>query len=65
MVLLVMYSSTYTISNIEDVETKVTSFDYFKPNKNLNIIENVCPSLLEWAEYILRPVMEPGYKGDQ
>ena len=40
------------------VETKVLSFACFQPSKTLMSCLDVCPSLLEWAEYLLTPAME-------
>jgi hypothetical protein len=40
------------------VETKVLSFACFCPNKKLKSCTDVCPSLIEWAEYILAPAIE-------
>jgi hypothetical protein len=34
-------------------ETKVTSFDMFRPNCDDDLVKKVCPSLLEWANYLL------------
>jgi hypothetical protein len=42
----------------DGVEVKVNSFTCFQPNKNLDSSPVVCPSLLQWAEYLLTPAME-------
>jgi len=42
----------------DGVEVKVNSFTCFQPNENLNSSPVVCPSLLQWAEYLLTPAME-------
>jgi hypothetical protein len=39
-------------------EVKVDSFACFEPNKNLRSSPVVCPSLLQWVEYLLPPAME-------
>jgi hypothetical protein len=36
-------------------ETKITSFDMFCPNHDDDLVKKVCPSLLEWANYLLEP----------
>jgi hypothetical protein len=36
-------------------ETKITSFDMFCPNYHYDLVKKVCPSLLEWANYLLEP----------
>ncbi len=36
-------------------ETKITSFDMFHPNLDDDLVKKVCPSLLEWANYLLEP----------
>ena len=37
----------------DGVETKVLSFACFQSKKTLMSFPDVCPSLLEWAEYLL------------
>jgi hypothetical protein len=39
-------------------EVKVDSFSYFQPNKTPESSPYVCPSLLQWAEYLLTPAIE-------
>jgi hypothetical protein len=34
-------------------ETKITSFDMFCSNCDDNLVKKVCPSLLEWVNYLL------------
>ena len=41
------------LSTNDGVETKQLSFACFQPNKTLITCLDVCPSLLEWAEYLL------------
>jgi hypothetical protein len=36
-------------------ETKITSFDMFCPDCDDDLVKKVCPSLLEWANYLLEP----------
>ncbi len=36
-------------------ETNITSFDMFRPNRDDDLVKKVCPSLLEWANYLLEP----------
>ncbi len=36
-------------------ETKITNFDMFHPNRDDDLVNKVCPSLLEWANYLLEP----------
>jgi hypothetical protein len=36
-------------------ETKITSFDMFRPNHDDDLVKIVCPSLLEWENYLLEP----------
>ena len=47
-----------SMSHNDGVEVKVNSFTCFQPNKNLESSPVVCPSLLQWAEYLLTPAME-------
>jgi hypothetical protein len=42
----------------DGVEVKVNSFTCFQPNENLASSPVVCPSLLQWAGYLLTPAME-------
>jgi hypothetical protein len=37
------------------VETKITSFDMIRPNSDADVAKEACPSLLEWANYLLEP----------
>jgi len=51
------YDNIFMSSN-DGVEVKVNSFTCFKPNENLASSPVVCPSLLQWAGYLLSPAME-------
>ena len=46
------------LSTNDGMETKVLSFACFRPNKKLMSCPDVCPSLIEWAEYLLAPAIE-------
>jgi hypothetical protein len=46
------------MSDNDGVEFKVNSFTCFQPNENLASSPVVCPSLLQWAGYLLTPAME-------
>ena len=46
------------MSSNDGMEVKVKSFACFQPNENLESSPVVCPSLLQWAEYLLTPSME-------
>jgi hypothetical protein len=37
------------------VETKIRGFDMIRPNSDADLVKKVCPSLLEWANYLLEP----------
>jgi hypothetical protein len=37
------------------VETKITSFHMICPNSDADVVKEVCPSLLKWANYLLEP----------
>jgi hypothetical protein len=51
------YDNIFMSSN-DGEEFKVNSFTCFQPNENLKSSPVVCPSLLQWAEYLLTPAME-------
>jgi hypothetical protein len=51
------YDNLFMSAN-DDVEFKVNSFTCFQPNENLMSSPVVCPSLLQWAGYLLTPAME-------
>jgi hypothetical protein len=51
------YDNIFMSSN-DGVEFKVNSFTCFQPNENLDSSPVVCPSLLQWVEYLLTPAME-------
>jgi hypothetical protein len=42
----------------DGMEVKVNSFACFQPNETLDSSPVVCPSLLQWAEYLLTPAIE-------
>jgi hypothetical protein len=44
----------YMINSL-DVEEKITSFDMIRPNSDADVSKEACPSLLEWANYLLEP----------
>ena len=46
------------MSSNDGMEVKVKSFASFQPNENLESSPVVCPSILQWAEYLLTPAME-------
>jgi hypothetical protein len=39
-------------------EFKVDSFSCFQPHETLERSPDVCPSLLQWVEYLLTPAIE-------
>jgi len=41
-------------------ETKITSFDMIRPNSNVDVSQKACLSLLEWADYLLKPHIDNG-----
>ncbi len=43
-------------------EFKVDNFSCFQPNETLESSPDVCPSLLQWAEYLLTPAIETDNK---
>ncbi len=51
------YDNIFMSAN-DGMEFKVNSFTCFQPNENLESSPVVCPSLLQWAEYLLTPAME-------
>ena len=51
------YDNIFMSSN-DGVEVKVNSFTCFQPNENLARSPVVCPSLLQWAGYLLSPAIE-------
>jgi hypothetical protein len=44
----------YMINSL-DAEEKITSFDMIHPNSDADVSKEACPSLLEWANYLLEP----------
>jgi hypothetical protein len=38
-----------------DHETKITRFDMIRPNSDADVAKKVCPSLFDWANYLLEP----------
>jgi hypothetical protein len=46
------------------VETNITSFHMIRPNSDADIVKEVCPSLLEWAYYLLEPYADLGSKDE-
>ncbi len=44
----------HLINSIE-LETKITSFEMIRPNSDADVCKEACPSLLEWANYLLEP----------
>jgi hypothetical protein len=51
------YDNMYMSGN-DCVEFKVESFSCFQPNETLESSPDVCPSLLQWAEYLLTPAIK-------
>jgi hypothetical protein len=51
------------INSIE-VETKITSFEMICPNFDADVCKEACPSLLEWANYLLEPYADIESKDD-
>jgi hypothetical protein len=51
------------IDSIE-VETKITSFEMIPPNFDADVCKEACPSLLEWANYLLEPYADIESKND-
>jgi hypothetical protein len=52
------YGDNLYMETPDGFKTKVTIFCCFKSNRNLKDSPDVCLSLVEWALYILEPVME-------
>jgi hypothetical protein len=52
------YGDILYMETPDGLETKATNFGCFEPNHNLKDGPDVCLSLVEWAQYILEPVME-------
>ncbi len=46
------------------VETKITSFEMIRPNSDADVYKEACPSLLEWANYLLEPYADIESKDD-
>ncbi len=46
------------------VGTKITSFHMICPNSDADFVKEVCPSLLEWANYLLEPYADFGSKDE-
>ena len=53
----------HLIDSIE-VETKITSFEMICPNSDADVCKEACPSLLEWANYLLEPYADIESKDD-
>jgi hypothetical protein len=37
------------------IETKISEFNMIRPNTDADVAKQVCPSLLQWADYVLKP----------
>ena len=35
-------------------ETKISEFNMIRPNTDADVAKQVCPSLLQWADYVLK-----------
>ncbi len=46
------------------VETKITSSEMIHPNPDSDVCKEACPSLLEWANYLLEPYADIESKDD-
>ncbi len=49
-----MLDNLYMIDSLDE-EEKITSFDMIHPNSDADVSKEACPSLLEWANYLLEP----------
>ncbi len=56
-------NNLHLIDSIE-VETKITSFEMICPSSDADVCIEACPSLLEWANYLLEPYADIESKDD-
>jgi hypothetical protein len=58
-----LLDNLHLIDSIE-VETEITSFEMIRPNSDADVCKEACPSLLEWANYLLEPYADIESKDD-
>jgi hypothetical protein len=54
--LIAPYDNLHFLINTSGEETEKMSFSCFKTTSNLEMLKHACPSLFQWAEYIVEPL---------